>query len=291
MSIGLKRIIIIALGILAGAAAWPLMELVLSFQSLFPGYFIFSIVQGALFGLVLGLFFGSGEGLTSRNGKKLGHGLASGAAVGVIGGVVGFLFGQGVLFFILDKTSNYLAVPVARGIGWALLGLFVGAVDGIRVRSLRKTAIGALGGIIGGAAGGAAIELIRLHFSELLMIRAVGFILFGLLVGIGYAVAERSFSFGILHVLNGPQRGREYSLSQSSFFVGTSSSNDISAEGYHDIEPRHIRFYSKRKELYIKDISGKAGTKVNEEPLRGERLLKYEDVIQVGSLKICYLTE
>jgi hypothetical protein len=291
MSIGLKRIIIIALGILAGAAAWPLMELVLSFQSLFPGYFIFSIVQGALFGLVLGLFFGSGEGLTSRNGKKLGHGLASGAAVGVIGGVVGFLFGQGVLFFILDKTSNYLAVPVARGIGWALLGLFVGAVDGIRVRSLRKTAIGALGGIIGGAVGGAAIELIRLHFSELLMIRAVGFILFGLLVGIGYAVAERSFSFGILHVLNGPQRGREYSLSQSSFFVGTSSSNDISAEGYHDIEPRHIRFYSKGKELYIKDISGKAGTKVNEEPLRGERLLKYEDVIQVGSLKICYLTE
>jgi len=291
MSVGLRRLIIIVLGVLAGVTAWPLLELVLTFQTLFPGYFLFSISQGGLFGFILGLFFGSAEGLTSRNRGKIFRGMVTGAAVGLVGGILGFTAGQGVLFFMLQQTVRDFAVPAARGVGWAVLGLMVGMVEGIRARSARKCGLGALGGVLGGLLGGTVLEFLRRRYPDLIYARLAGLTLFGLLIAFFYALLERGFSHGVLRLLNGSLRGKEYSLSQNRLSLGSDPGNDIVATGYKDMAPRHAQFLVKGRDVYVKKAAESARLLVNEEPVKGERLLKFEDVIQIGSVKAFFKTE
>ncbi|MCF7914875.1 MAG: FHA domain-containing protein [Spirochaetaceae bacterium] len=299
MSTALRRLVISILGLLAGVAAWPLMELILSYQHLFPSYFLFSLAQGALFGVVMGAFFGSGEGLTAKERGKIIHGTLMGAATGAAGGIVGFLAGQGILFLVVQqaftsyRSQQMIAVPLARIVGWAILGIAVGASEGLRARSLKKTLVGAGGGFLGGVLGGASIEYVRTLYPELLYTRLVGLAVFGLLIGICYSLLERGVSLGILRVLNGPRRGKEYSFVQNRVSVGSDNKNDIVLDNYSYVAPKHARFRVRGKDVYIQHIDVKKGAKiyVNERPVETEQLLKYEDVIQIGSAKLFFKTE
>jgi len=301
MSTALRRIILTLLGLLAGVAAWPLMELVLSRQEVFPSYFLFSLSQGALFGLVLGAFFGSGEGLTAKEKGKILRGTLFGAAVGIVGGVFGFLAGQGVLFLVVQRAfasyrmQQLVAVPLARIVGWIVLGIFIGAADGLRARSPKRSIFGALGGLLGGLFGGAAIEYLRTFYPDLLYTRLIGLSLFGLLIGLFYSLLERGVSLGVLRVLNGSRRGKEYSFAQNRLSVGSGDRNDIVLPGYSGVEKRHARFLVRGKEVYIMPAERSTGQDnrvlVNERPVEKERILKYEDVIQLGSAKFLYKTE
>ena len=329
MSTALRRLVISVVGLLAGVAAWPLMELILSYQHLFPSYFLFSLAQGALFGVVMGAFFGSGEGLTSKERGKIIRGTLMGAATGALGGIVGFLAGQGVLFLVVQRafasyrTQQLIAVPLARVVGWAILGIAVGVSEGLRARSLKKSLVGAGGGLIGGVLGGASIEYLRTLYPELLYTRLIGLAVFGLLIGVCYSLLERGVSLGVLRVLNGRRRGKEYSFVQNKLSVGSDEHNDIVLAGYAHVAPKHARFRVRGKDVYVEKIeAGKSGEKgglraaaekaggqaqaaqsqgqpaagshkvyVNERPVQTEQLLKYEDVIQIGSAKLFYKTE
>jgi hypothetical protein len=291
MSVFIRRIIIIILGLLAGLTAWPLLELILVYQTLFPGYFLFSLSQGAVFGMVLGAFLGSGEGLTSRNSGKIIRGSATGLLVGLCGGMIGFTAGQGLLFALLQRGGGSFALPLARGISWTLLGLTAGMVEGIRAKSLKKCGFGALGGILGGIAGGAAIELLGSRFPGLIFVRLAALLIFGFFVALFYALLERGFSVGVLRVLNGPLRGKEYSISQNRIHLGSDAKNDITATGYRKIMPRHGTFRLKGKDLFIKPAAEDARILVNEEALKGEQLLKYGDVLELGDVKLLFRTE
>ena len=303
MSTALRRLVISILGLLAGAAAWPLMELILSYQQLFPSYFFFSIAQGALFGIVMGAFFGSGEGLTSKESGKIVGGTLTGMATGVVGGVVGFIAGQGVLFLVVQHaftsyhTQQLIAVPLARVVGWAILGIAVGVSEGVRARSLKKSLVGVGGGFLGGVLGGVSIEYLRTRYPELLYTRLIGLAIFGLLIGVCYSLLERRVSLGVLRVLNGRRRGKEYSFAQNRLSIGSEQHNDIVLTGYAHIAPEHARFRVRGKDVYVQKIddpeqnTGVHKIFVNERPVENEQLLKYEDVIQIGSAKLFYRTE
>ncbi len=344
MSTALRRLVISILGLIAGVAAWPLMELILSYQRIFPSYFMFSLAQGALFGIVMGAFFGSGEGLTAKERGKIIRGTLMGVLTGAIGGIVGFLAGQGVLFLVVQRAftsyraQQLIAIPLARVVGWAILGIAVGVSEGFRARSLKKSLVGAGGGFIGGVLGGASIEYLRTLYPELLYTRLIGLAIFGLLIGVCYSLLERGVSLGVLRVLNGRRRGKEYSFVQNRVTVGSNQSNDIVLDGYAHVAPKHARFRVRGKDVYVERIgsagqsgthaqkadsagatgdrtgsglraaaqkstaqSGEGGQKsagsqaakvfVNERPVEKEQLLKYEDVIQIGSAKLFYKTE
>jgi MFS family permease len=312
MSTALRRLVISLVGLLAGVAAWPLMELILSYQHLFPSYFLFSLAQGALFGVVMGAFFGSSEGLTSKERGKIIRGTLMGAATGAIGGIVGFLAGQGVLFIVVQRavasyrTQQLIAVPLARVVGWAILGIAVGVSEGLRVRSLKKSLVGAGGGLIGGVLGGASIEYLRTLYPELLYTRLIGLALFGLLIGVFYSLLERGVSLGVVRVLNGRRRGKEYSFVQNRLSVGSDQHNDIMLAGYAHVAPKHARFRVRGKDVYIERVeseqtqsaqsqgqppAGSHKVYVNERQVQTAQLLKYEDVIQIGSAKLFYKTE
>ncbi len=140
MSILMRRIFLCAIGLLAGLAAWPVIETVLLFQKNFSSYLIFSVFLGAIYGLLMGSFFGTTEGIILSIKRRIWTGMITGFLVGIIGGVMGFLIGQSSLFIIGEFfiRSNYsfnnFGLPLSRALGWAFLGIFIG----IKIRKWRE---------------------------------------------------------------------------------------------------------------------------------------------------------
>ena len=67
-----------------------------------------------------------------------------GAAFGAAGGMGAVFLAQGMLYWIgsaelfASSVSDSLVVPLSRALGWGLLGLIIGAVDGIRSSSGKR---------------------------------------------------------------------------------------------------------------------------------------------------------
>ncbi len=284
------------MGVLAGLAAWPVTELALKYQSSFPSYLVFSLALGAVFGLILGAFFGSAAGITTYIRIRIFRGALTGAFIGLAGGAVGFLIGQAVLLLIGNvifsshKSFTMVGLPVARAVGWSVLGIFIGMADGIRVRSLKKILIGSLGGFIGGLLGGFLLEYSGVFFPSISYARLGGCILLGLLIGLFYGIIERQLSCGVLRILNGPYKGKEYLVSQNRMTVGASSRSDISLSGYNKVGEIHAVITVKRKDVRLREKDTAFPVLVNEEKVK-EHELKFEDVIKIGSARLYYRAE
>lgn len=295
MTTTIRRLIILALGLLAGLAAWPVMETLVQLQAGFPSLLLFTVVSGALFGLVFGVFFASAEGIISGNRRKIRQAALVGGGIGIVGGVVGFLAGQALLFILGELVFNRarevttVALPLARAAGWALLGVFVGAAEGIRARARLKVGMGVAGGLIGGLIGGAAIEYARLLLPGIALSRLAGLLTFGLLISASYALIERRLSHGVLRLLNGGRKGTEYILNQQRFTIGAGPTADIMLTGYHNVADHHARIWSEGGELQIAPVSS-AELVVNDENVDQTRL-RYEDVIKIGTAKLFFRPE
>lgn len=289
MTIGMRRILQIMLGASAGLFAWPLMEGLIAFLHLFPGYLSYTAITGAVFGLAYGAFLGSAEGIAAARTRRILTGALWGSLAGIVGGAIGFLFGQGLLFVAGEHLSSNahitetFALPATRAAGWAVLGLFVGTSSGFHSGSARKCGIGALGGFIGGLSGGALIEFGLVYFPGLPLVRAVGLIVFGALLGLSFALVERRLSFGILRVLNGRLKSREYLLNQRRTTIGEDPRCDIPVSGYRAVASVHVTLLRRGRDLLIESVSGPLS--VNDEKTSESRPLKYDDVVACGSLR------
>jgi hypothetical protein len=295
MTTTIRRLIILALGLLSGLAVWPIMETLVYLQADFPSFLSFTVFSGALFGLVFGAFFASAEGIISGNKRRIRRATLVGAGIGLLGGILGFLAGQAALFILGEmvfgraREVTVYGLPLARAIGWALLGLFVGAAEGFRARSRLKIGMGVAGGFLGGLAGGAAIEYLRLVLPGVALSRLLGLLAFGLLISLFYALIERRLSHGVLRILNGGRKGTEFILNQQRFSVGGAPTNDIILTGYRNVADHHARIWAEGGELQIAPADG-SQVVVNDEPVKHTRL-RYEDVIKIGTAKLFYRPE
>ncbi|SIP92811.1 Inner membrane component of T3SS domain-containing protein [Alkalispirochaeta americana] len=282
MSLLIRRLIYLAMGVLAGVALWPLVELMLLLQRFFPAYLVFSIASGLLFGAVMGAFFGMIDGIVAARLRRIMTGAGLGGAIGAVGGALGFVLGQGVLFFLSDPGRGGLIV--SRLAGWSLLGVCVGASEGIRRRSWLRTGMGVSGGILGGLLGGIALEFLA---------RPLGFVLYGFLVAGFYSLIEGRQSRGVFRLLNGQNKGKEFILNQRRLGIGSWSGSDILLQGYSGTAPRHAELRQKGGDLYLKALvpPEEGTTKRNDRPLDQETspvLLKFDDVLQIGSAKFLF---
>ena len=295
MSTLARKLILAALGLLAGAAVWPAAELVLHFQPRFASYLPFLAVLGAVTGLLLGAVFGSAEGITSRIKSRIPPGMLLGALVGLAGGAVGLLAGQAALWLFGEaalrsyRSFRTVVLPVSRAIGWAVLGLFVGVGEGVRAASLKKAVVGALGGLVGGLAGGFALEYAALLLPKLAFPRLLGFLILGLAIGVFYGLVERGLSYGVLRLLAGPLKGKEFLLNQRRLFVGRARSNQIALPGYQ-LADRQAQFRIQRGEVSLVNLEPKVPVLVNERKVQESRL-KYGDVLAIGPAKLFFKYE
>lgn len=292
MTSAIRRLIILGLGLLAGLAAWTVMELLVLLQAGFPSFLTFTLLSGALFGMIFGAFFASAQGIIAGNRRRIRGAALVGAGIGLLGGALGFLAGQGVLFllgelvFARARERALVGLPVARIVGWAILGVVVGSAEGIRARSGLKLGMGLAGGLLGGILGGAAVEYARIILPGVSLARLVGLLLFGLLVAGSYALIERRLSHGVLRLLNGTHKGSEYILNQQRFTLGSGMTNDIVLSGYRNVADSHARIWTESGELRIAPVEG-AVLRVNDEEVSQSRL-RYEDVVRIGTAKLFY---
>lgn len=293
MSTSMRRIFLCITGIIAGLASWPFAEVILLTQNGFPSYMIFTITMGAVFGLVMGAFFGSSDGIIMSNRSGIISGMIHGALIGIAGGIIGFIAGQGALFLLGEnffhsaKSFNTIGFPLSRAIGWAFLGIFIGMVDGVRSRSGAKIKVGIIGGMLGGFIGGLVLEYSRLIIPGTVVPRLSGLLVFGLLIGLFYGFVENKLSFGVLHLLNGKFKGKEFLVNQRKIKIGNLDKNDIVLSEYEDISDMHAELHVKGNDVIIKSLNPKKPVIVNDDKIKEHQLL-IDDVIQIGSAKLLY---
>lgn len=249
--------------------------------------------MGATFGGVMGAFFGSIESITLSIQSKFFSGIISGIIIGAFGGILGYLTGQLVLILLIDTLSysnkmlNTIAIPISRIIGWGTLGIFIGAIDGLRTRSLNKIKVGLLGGFLGGLIGGGILEYLRVYFPDFSLGRLLGILCLGFFIGLLYSIFENYFSRGVFKLLNGPMKGKEYLLIQKKIRLGAAQKSDIYLENYKGIIENHAGIEVNGNTVVIKSKKSTHPVIVNEEPIM-EHQLKFEDVIQVGNAKFLF---
>lgn len=296
MSTLARRLILAALGILAGAAVWPAAELVLYFQARFASYLPFLGVLGAVTGALLGAVFGSAEGISSRVKTRIPAGMLLGALVGCVGGAVGLLAGQAALWLVGEaalrsyRSFRTVVLPASRAVGWAVLGLFVGVGEGARAGSLKKAAVGMLGGVVGGLAGGLVLEYAGLLFPRLAFPRLIGFLILGLAIGVFYGLVERGLSHGVLRLLAGPLKGKEFLLNQRRLGIGASRRNEIALPAYEGLADRQALIRIRRGEVTLENLEPRVAVLVNERQVQEARL-KYGDVLAIGPAKLFFKYE
>ncbi len=293
MTTATSRLIILGLGFLGGIAAWPAAELVLYFQGTFPSYLAFLALLGAVVGALMGAFFGAAEGITSRIKVRIPTGLLLGALVGCIGGAAGALVGQaalwliGGIFFLSYRDTQWVVLPVSRAIGWAVLGVFVGAGEGVRALSPKKIAVGVIGGFLGGIVGGFALEYSRLLLPGFAFFRLVGLVILGLAIGFFYGLIEQGMSLGVLRILAGELKGKEFLLTEKRIRIGRSPRNEIALPPYEDLADLQADIRVRKGEPVITNLEPRLAMLINEEKVR-EKKLKLGDVIKIGSARIFY---
>lgn len=293
MSTLMRKLVFGFIGLLAGLAAWPIAEFILSGQSVFPSYLVFTIALGIVFGGVIGGFLGSMEGITLSVPSRILPGILTGILVGAVGGAAGFLIGQGALFLVSDmffhsnKTMQAYGIPISRTIGWGFLGCFIGMVEGVRARSWPKIKVGMIGGIVGGLLGGVAIYGMNTLLPSFSFNRLIGLAILGFLIGLFYGLFEKQFAQGVLKLLNGRLKGKEYLLVQKTIRVGTSDKADIQLTGYKNIAETHALLSTSGGNVIIRPVQSEHRVIVNEVNT-AEHPLKLEDVVQIGSAKFLF---
>lgn len=289
MSLAVRRLIILGAGAVAGLLAWPLSELLLGAQAAFPSYLLFIVTSGAIYGACFGLTFGSVDGIVGGVSARKWMGLATGVVIGLAAGAIGALAGQaiylaiGQLLLQSQVQNRAIGLPLARGLGWAVVGVLIGGGEGLRLRSPRRAAIGALGGLTGGLAGGLLVEYGAVAL-EAWWTRPAGAVLLGASLGLGFALIERGFLLGTLVLVTGTLRGREYPIPPGRTTIGSGVGATISLPGYRGLCERHASIVGERGAMRVERAASGGEIRVNEEPVE-RTSLKYDDVIDVGSAR------
>lgn len=294
MSTGMRILFYGIIGIIGVLCAWPVLETLIYFQGGFGTLLLYSILVGAAVGLFLGGAFGVCEGIIQKSMKKFTGGLVAGLLIGAAGGVIGILAGQAASLFLGTSFATSISgledagYPLVKALGWAIFGVFVGIVEGVRSKSLAKIRNGLFGGFLGGFLGGFVFELfIRLSILPPFLSRLAGLILTGFLIGIFYGFVENKLARAVLLALNGPSKGKEFLVTQNVTTIGGDEGAAVTIAGYAQIEPEHAVLRRKRNEITVQDKGTKSGTFVNDKKVT-TTVVNDGDVIRVGDAQFLF---
>ena len=248
MSLQAKTFLNLLAGGLAGLLAWALTDLTGWFADIFQTHYLVRpglfgdpkfLLYGALFGLLLGLLLGIVDTLGLASTRQMQRILAYSALIGFAGGWVGLAFGQSVfgsvcgLFHINPESRNlnpaqFLIVTLGSALGYALIGGFVGAAQGLAQRSTMIVRQGAFGGIVGGLLGGAMFRITSSVFNSPGFGRFVALVVTGALVGFFVGLVQNLLKQAWIRVVLGRNEGKEHLIARPITTIGRSELADIS---------------------------------------------------------------
>lgn len=250
---------------------------------------------GALLGLGIGGALGAAEGLDRGSVRQAWTYAFAGMGLGLIGGFLGIYIGQSIYGpwsnfneKVLQGTAllpiRFASEIMARTVGWAFIGLFVGIASGLLLFSPRRVKSGIVGGLLGGALGGFCFDIIaRLVRPELS--RGIGFICVGAGTGLGIALAVQFARQAWVRVVMGRNEGRDYLLEKENNVLGRDEMSDVPLFGDPSIGKHHAFIARKSGVWFLRDAGSPAGTHVNGQPVK-ERPLQEGDRITIGRFQL-----
>jgi len=178
-----------------------------------------------------------------------------------------------------------------RLIGWTLFGLLVGAGQGLARRSGEAVRNLALGGAIGGAAGGLGFLVTAAVLGSLgvggAASRLMGMAILGAAIGLCMMVAEQALSAALM-VVNGRYEGRRIPLDRPSLRLGRDELSEIYLGGDPAIAATHCTF-TKRGGRFLVE-AGEGVVEVNGVPVTSQELA-LGDRLQIGNTRLLFRTQ
>ncbi len=267
------------LGAIGGLLAWQASNVLgLSFTGTF---YLNVLIVGALVGLLIGLFIGITEGALTRNPVLA-------LKAGLVGGLVGAAGGLGLVLgeYLFQQVG---AGVLGRALGWGIFGAIIGLAEGLVGRSeIWKPT---LGGFIGGALGGALLELARIRLS-LVTGKAVGMVVLGAAVGAFISLIVVALSRAWLEVTSGKLKGTEFILDKflhaggPTIAIGSSPLKSEIVLPDPDIAPQHAMLTGDGSQFTVKDMS-LSGTFINNKKIEHAQLANGQK-IRMGNTEMVY---
>ncbi len=232
-----------------------------------------AIVGGAI-GAGLNAVAGMSNGGVYQSIQRLGPGFIGGGIGGAVGGLLGNL-----LFAVFG---------IPRVIGWIIMGLGIGVVEGLYERSPSKIRNGLIGGGLGGLAGGVLFDVLpsMIQSGSGMSSRATGFVILGLCIGTMIGLVQVALRDAWLTVVDGYRVGRQLILSSPVTVLGRGDHLKLPFVGGSNAELEREHLSIERRPsgaFFVRDLSSKLGTLVNSVPIRGEVDLNDGDTIKLGS--------
>ncbi len=251
-------------------------------------------VRGLYLGLAIALGLGLVDAIWNLSLRRFGAVLVRvgiGFLVGAVGGMIGGMVGA-YLYFQLQKAHVLI-------LGWMLTGLLVGVsisvfellngfVQKRDLKGARKKMIKCLlGGVVGGAAGGSLAVFLRNFWeareAELLWSpTALGFTALGMCIGLFVGLTQIILKEAWIKVEAGFRSGREMLLTKEKTTIGRAESSDIGLFGDQTIDKLHATIVHTGPRFVLEDAGSPAGTFVNDQPVKGQVMLRTGDLIRIG---------
>jgi hypothetical protein len=275
-------------GILGGWSAfagWLVAELTIGWwvrQSALLAVLMVVLVAGAV-----GAAVTQTEGLITGQWRALRGRLWLGLVGGLAGGLVGGLLGSG-LYWLLGQRFVVLGF-LGRVLGWTLIGVAIGAGEGLLRGQWRQVRNGLIGGSIGGFLGGLFFDPVGYVIGSPVSSRAFAFVLLGLFVGLSLGLVQVLLKEAWLTVEEGFRPGRQLILTQEVTTLGTSEGAGLIfiAYGARGVEPVHARIRREEGGTFVlEDNRSRTGTLLNGSPAAGGTPLRDGDLIQLGVNKV-----
>lgn len=255
----------------AGLVVWLGAEWLL-FRGSSPDGVLEAALVGTLAGLAIGAALSFVSGISSGRWRpRLSPRLLLGAVVAAAGGVAGALL--------------YSTAHLPRSIGWMVMGLGIGAAEGVCAKSTVKIRNGLIGGAAGGFLGGLLFDPIASSGSDMSS-RAIAFVILGgavgALVGLTHVVLREAW----LTVVDGFGAGRQLILSQPVTLLGRGDHLPLPFLGYagRDLDSEHFQIARQSDGQYVAEDKGsRIGSSVNGQPIRTPVVLTSGDLIRLGS--------
>lgn len=237
-------------------------------------------LAGVAIGGSIGFFLSGSTPFRDRAFLMFSRASTLGAFAGAIGRAIGLIAGELIL-------AGFQGGLIGRAVSWSVMGLGIGAGQGIIGRSRQKLIFGLIGGGIGGFVGGFLFEAVRDVFSNRYDLgQGIGITILGAGLGICLAFVEQTLRKAWIVVLNGRQEGRTYSLIRQVSMLGLDEHVEVGLFGDMSVARKHASIESGSSGFHIRNQTGV--TKVNGIVVNGTASLSDGDLIELGNTRLTF---
>lgn len=244
----------------------------------------------AVIALFIGLFLGLGEGIYYGSKEKTIKYVLIGAGVSLAIGFISGYLAQWMYSEMLPDDPSDIAAAFIRGLGWAIMGLGIGAAIGLIKPEKKRILFCALGGLGGAFIGGFLFNYVCDIIPNDVVARAFAIVIMGALIGVGVGLLEQFAKAAWLKVIRGEFEGKEYLVFAGTTSIGNNGKNTIVLFKDKLVGPHHCDIVLEGSRYVVIDKGTPMGTVVNGQRIT-RQVLKQGDAIAIGNSVLVFNTK